>query len=98
VGGSNSGTIYVIAVSGDKYVDQVRRENVAVGLSRVSTYQTIEIDPRADRLTYRAWTEDGRLVDAFQIDKGRQETGIGPESDTAFISGSASSLACPRPR
>ena len=58
--GPDRGTIYVIAVSGDKYVDQARREGVAIGLSRVSTYQTIEIDPRADRLTYRAWTEDGR--------------------------------------
>jgi hypothetical protein len=98
VGTANRGTIYVIAVSGDKYVDQVRRENVEIGLSHVSTYQTIEIDPDADRLTYRAWTEEGRMVDAFQIDKGSQETGIGPEPDTALISGSASSPACPRPR
>ena len=63
------GTVYVIAVSGDKYVDQVRRENVVVGMSEVSTYQTIEIDPRTDRLTYRAWTEEGRVVDGFEIEK-----------------------------
>ncbi len=39
-------------------------------MTAVSTYQTIEIDPRANRLTYKAWTEDGRVVDDFTIDKG----------------------------
>ncbi len=63
----------MIAVSGDKYVEQKSRETVATGLAGVSTYQTIEIDPRAERLTYRAWTEEGRVVDAFQIDKGSSE-------------------------
>jgi hypothetical protein len=76
-GGADRGTIYVIAVSGDKYVDQVRREHVAIGLAGVSTYQTIEIDPRADRLTYRAWTEDGQVVDAFEIDKGPRKVAAG---------------------
>ena len=69
--GRSEGTIYVIAVSGDKYVEQTERDYVATGLAGVSTYQTIEIDPRADRLNYRAWTEEGRVVDAFQIDKGQ---------------------------
>lgn len=73
-GGPDRGTTYVIAVSGDKFVDQARRENVATGLTETSTYQTIEIDPRADRLTYRAWTEDGRVVDGFEIDKARRAT------------------------
>jgi hypothetical protein len=77
-GGGDRGTVYVVAVSGDKYVEQVNREIVEVGLSRLSTYQTIEIDPRADRLTYRAWTEEGRVVDEFQIDKGADDPGPGP--------------------
>jgi acid phosphatase type 7 len=68
------GTIYVIAVSGDKYVEQVHREHVEIGLAEISSYQTIEIDPRTDRLSYRAWTEEGRVVDAFEIDKGGHET------------------------
>lgn len=70
--GPDRGTTYVIAVSGDKFVDQARRANVAVGLTEVSTYQTIEIDPRADRLTYLAWTEEGRVVDGFEIDGARR--------------------------
>jgi hypothetical protein len=73
--GPDRGTIYVIAVSGDKYVDQAQRDVVEVGLTNVSTYQTIEIDPRMDRLTYRAWTADGRVVDAFQVERGQHETG-----------------------
>ncbi len=72
--GPDRGTIYVISVSGDKYVDQVHRANVATGRAGVSTYQTIEIDPRADRLTYRAWTEEGQVVNAFRIEKGRPGT------------------------
>ena len=63
--GPDEGTIYVIAVSGDKYVDQAHRDYVEVGLTGVSTYQTIEIDPRSGRLTYRAWTEEGESLNAF---------------------------------
>ena len=69
----------MIAVSGDKYVEQKSRETVATGLAGVSTYQTIEIDPRADRLSYRAWTEEGRVVDAFQIDKGQHDQAPTPQ-------------------
>jgi hypothetical protein len=69
------GTIYVIAVSGDKYVDQAGRDYIEVGRTGLSTYQTIEIDPEGSRLDYRAWAEDGRLVDEFAIEKPR---GAGP--------------------
>src|SRR5262249_44794972 len=57
------GTIYLMAVSGDKFVDQTERDYVEVGRGGVSTYQTFEINPCAERLTYRAWTEAGALVD-----------------------------------
>jgi acid phosphatase type 7 len=67
-----AGTIYVIAVSGDKFVEQAARDYVEVGRSGISTYQTIEIDSRSNRLTYRARTEDGTIVDAFQLEKPRQ--------------------------
>lgn len=66
---SGQGTVYVIAVSGDKYVDQARRDYAAVGYSGVSTYQTIDIDTDPSRLTYRAWTEDGRIIDELRIAK-----------------------------
>jgi 3',5'-cyclic AMP phosphodiesterase CpdA len=79
-GGSGQGTVYVIAVSGDKYVDQASRGYTAVGLTGVSTYQTIEIDPKSRSLNYRAWSEDGRIIDQFRIDKAHR---AGPESLSA---------------
>ena len=69
VEGPGEGTIYVIAVSGDKFVDQAPRDYVEVGHSGVSTYQIFDIDAQSNRLTYRAWTEDGRIVDELSIDK-----------------------------
>ena len=72
VEGPGEGTIYVIAVSGDKFVDQARRDYIEVGRSGVSTYQTIDIDRPSNRLTYRAWTEDGKIVDELGINKPRR--------------------------
>ncbi|HZW32383.1 MAG TPA: metallophosphoesterase family protein, partial [Isosphaeraceae bacterium] len=72
--GPGQGTVYVIAVSGDKYVDPARRDYGAVHYAGVSTYQTIDIDTAPHRLTYRAWTEDGRILDQFRLEKPcRQE-------------------------
>lgn len=89
-GGPDRGTIYLIAVSGDKYVEQARRDGVEIGRSHVSTYQTIEIDPRTDRLSYRAWTEDDQVVDAFEIAKGR--------GDFAAAAGSSVDIATAQQR
>ena len=64
-----NGTIYLIAVSGDKFVDLAPRDYVEVGQSGVSTYQIFEIDSQSNRLTYRASTLDGRIIDELRIDK-----------------------------
>jgi 3',5'-cyclic AMP phosphodiesterase CpdA len=63
------GTIYLMAVSGDKFVEQTDRPYVEVGLTGVSTYQVFEIEPGTNRLTYRAWTFDGTVVDELSIAK-----------------------------
>ena len=39
----------------------------------MSTYQTIDIDAPSNRLTYRAWTEDGRVLDELVIEKAREQ-------------------------
>ena len=39
------------------------------GQTGLSTYQTLEIDEIAHRLTYRAWGDDGEVVDSLIIDK-----------------------------
>jgi hypothetical protein len=63
------GTIYVVSVSGTKYYDQRERPETAVGFTRVSTYQTIDIQLPENRLVYRAWDREGREIDHFKIDK-----------------------------
>jgi hypothetical protein len=65
----DDGTIYVVSVSGDKYYDQGPRDYTAVGLTRVSTYQTIDILSRESRLLYRSFDAAGHEVDRFAIDK-----------------------------
>jgi acid phosphatase type 7 len=84
VDGAGAGTIYVIAVSGDKFVDQASRDYIEVGKSGVSTYQTIEIDARSNRLIYRAWSEDGRIIDEFLINKPHSSR---PESRSWSVAG-----------
>jgi 3',5'-cyclic AMP phosphodiesterase CpdA len=74
VQGPGQGTIYVISVSGDKHVAQTRRDYVDVGHSGVSSYQLIEIDADAGRLTFHTWAEDGRSIDEFRIEKPRKAT------------------------
>jgi acid phosphatase type 7 len=69
--GPSQGTIYLIAVSGDKFVDQGPRDYTEVGFTGVPTYQTIDIDAHLNRLSYRAWTEDGKIGDELTIDKAR---------------------------
>jgi hypothetical protein len=71
------GTIYLIAVSGDKFVEGAARRYVAIGRSGVSTYQTFDIDSHSNRLTYRAWTEDGTIADELRINKPRAALAAG---------------------
>ena len=69
------GTIYVVSVSGDKYVEQSPRDYAEVGFTHVSTYQTIDVRPREGRLIYGAYDASGRERDRFTIEKapdGRQ--------------------------
>ncbi len=68
-GGSGDGTIYLVAVAGDKFCEQRRSDYMEVAFTNVSTYQTIEIDDIVDRLTYRAWNDAGKVVDQFVINK-----------------------------
>jgi 3',5'-cyclic AMP phosphodiesterase CpdA len=67
--GGDSGTTYVVAVSGDKFVDQAQRDYIEVGYTNLSTYQTIEIKSQARRLVYRAYSEAGFIVDELVLEK-----------------------------
>jgi hypothetical protein len=70
-----NGTTYVVAVSGDKFVDQARRDYTEVGYTGLSTYQTIEIKSKSRRLDYRAWTEGGVVVDELTLEKHGMQRG-----------------------
>ncbi len=73
------GTIYLMAVSGDKFVETTERDYVEVSRSGVSTYQTFEIDPPSSRLTYRAWTADGTIIDELSIQKAPRADLLTPD-------------------
>jgi hypothetical protein len=64
-----AGTTYIVAVSGDKFVEQAHRDYVAVGYTGLATYQTIEIKAQERKLSYRAWSEAGKIVDEFVLEK-----------------------------
>lgn len=67
VSNGEPGTVYVVSVAGDKFCDQAPRDYIEVGFTETSTYQTIEIDDRANCLTYRAWTDAGEVADRFVL-------------------------------
>jgi hypothetical protein len=83
------GTVYVLAVSGDKFCPQRTTDTTQVGFTDRSTYQTIDIDARATRLVFRAWDIDDREWDRFVIEKPEQ-------SAPPAMAGNASSYGADR--
>ncbi len=79
---ADQGTTYVVSVSGTKYYGQRTRAEMAVGITELSTYQTIDIEVPENRLIYRAWDGDGREVDRFTIEKPvpPAQVAVGPRS------------------
>ncbi len=65
----DEGTVYVVSVSGTKFYDQAPRDYTAVGLTNVSTYQTLDFETTPRRLTYRAWNLEGRELDRVVFEK-----------------------------
>ena len=62
----------MIAVSGDKFVDQAARDYIKVGQTGVSTYQTIDIDaPVEPPDLSRVDRGPAKIVDELVIDKPR---------------------------
>jgi len=62
-----SGTVYVVSVSGPKMYDLTKEDWMKRAAEDTQLYQTIKID--GDRLTYQAKTATGELYDAFDLVK-----------------------------
>jgi 3',5'-cyclic AMP phosphodiesterase CpdA len=62
-------TVYVVSVSGQKFVSQAERGYTAKGFTDLATYQTIDISPTRGTLLYRVWDADGREHDRLEIAK-----------------------------
>jgi hypothetical protein len=66
---ARDGTIYIISVSGTKYYEQLQHDYTEVGLTKLSTYQVLDIQIEGNRLVYRAHDLDGAVRDQFIIEK-----------------------------
>ena len=72
VASAKQGTIYIISVSGIKYYEQGPHDYTEVGLTKLSTYQVLDIQVSGNRLVYRAHDVDGKVHDQFVIEKEPQ--------------------------
>jgi len=63
------GTIYVVSVSGIKYYDQGDFDYTEFGMTKVSTYQILDIQIDGDKMVYKAYDVSGEVRDEFLIEK-----------------------------
>ena len=85
VDSGGSGTVYVVSVSGQKFVPLADRDYTARGFADIATYQTVDISPRRGTLLYRAFDVDGRELDRLEIDKsGRNPLAERPPLDPSL--------------
>ena len=63
------GTVYVVSVSGTKFYEVEPQEYAVVAFPNRMTYQVIDITTAPDKLAYRAYDQDGEVVDEFVIEK-----------------------------
>ena len=68
----DSGTVYVVSVSGPKMCESAVHPLMRRVAEDTQLYQIIEVD--GDELVYRAYTATGELYDAFNLTKG--ENGV----------------------
>jgi 3',5'-cyclic AMP phosphodiesterase CpdA len=69
VASPGEGTIYIVSVSGTKFYEQGEFDYTEFGMTKVATYQAIDIQISGDRLVYRSYDEEGDLRDEFVIEK-----------------------------
>src|SRR5690606_18410768 len=67
----NSGTMYVVSVSGPKMYDLTTSRWMDRAASNTQLYQLISIE--GNRLSYEAYTATGKLYDAFDLVKQKNK-------------------------
>jgi hypothetical protein len=63
------GTIYIVSVSGTKFYEQGDFDYTEFGMTKVNTYQVLDIQVDGDKLTYKAHDVNGEVRDQFVIEK-----------------------------
>jgi hypothetical protein len=63
------GTVYVVSVSGTKFYDQEDPWYEEFGMTKVATYQVLDLTIEGATMTYKAYDIDGKLRDQFVIKK-----------------------------
>lgn len=66
---TKEGTVYVVSVSGTKMYNQGDFEYTAKGFTNTSTFQILDIQIMGDRLLYKSYDDEGKLVDEIVIEK-----------------------------
>ncbi len=66
---TKEGTVHVVSVSGTKYYEQVEHDYAEKAFTNTSTYQVIDISTNPDRLTYRCYDLNGKILDEFAIER-----------------------------
>ncbi len=78
-----AGTVYVVSVSGQKFVPVASRDYAARAFADVATYQTVDVSPRRGTLCYRAFDIDGRELDRLELEKPRSASIAGAPRPSA---------------
>lgn len=68
-GSAKEGTIYIVSVSGTKMYGQGKFDYTEVGFTNISTYQVLDIQIDGDRLVYRSYDMEEKVMDEFVIEK-----------------------------
>jgi hypothetical protein len=66
---TKEGTVYVVSVSGVKMYEQGDFDYTAVGFTKTSTFQVLDIWINGDQLIYRSYDSLENMVDHFIIEK-----------------------------
>ncbi len=79
---ANSGTVYVVSVSGTKMYTLTEQFWMKRSAENTQLYQVVDVN--YNQLTYRSFTPDGKVYDAFRIEKNKREPNILNELPTDY--------------